>query len=282
MRISPLVSVIIPCYNYGRFVEETIQSIVQQTYSNWEIILVDDGSDDRQTLETLEKIRDTYPNVTLLRIDKSGPSKARNFGIKHSKGEFILPLDSDDKIHSCYMEEAIGAFNENLSLGIVYCEAEFFGSMKGKWNLPEYKFPDIILENCIFVSAFFKKADWEYVGGFSENMKNEWEDYDFWLKLIELGRTVYRIPKVFFYYRRGHVSRSKHNLELFLPLYLQLFTNHKQLYLDNIHLLFQRHMRAKELEEQIYVLSKIPLLWEFIKFLSRSLTFLALVKRKFF
>ncbi|MCG6167628.1 glycosyltransferase [Leptospira sp. FAT2] len=281
---SPQFSIVVPCYNYGQFIEETIDSIRKQTYTDWEIIIVDDGSDDEYTLHTLRKLSEEQENLTLLRLPiNSGPSKARNFGIENAKGKYILPLDSDDKINPSYLFEAISVFNKNPRIGIVYCEAEFFGNLRGRWNLPEYRFPDILLENCIFVSAIFKKSDWKQVGGFSSNtMKNEWEDFDFWLKLIERGVQVYKIPKVLFCYRVGHTSRSSRSIQSFLPLYMQLFENHKNLYVNNIELLFRRHLEAKELEETFLVFTKIPLLFAIIKALSRFLKAVSVFKRRLF
>ncbi|EQA61168.1 glycosyltransferase family A protein [Leptospira alexanderi] len=272
MSNTLLVSVIIPCYNYGRYIHQAIKSVIEQNYKNWEIIVVDDGSDDEYTIEELEKLKKIY---TVIKIDRSGPAVARNVGIAAARGEFILPLDSDDMIHKDYLLEAMSAYEEKPSLGIVYCEAEFFGSIKGKWNLPEYRFPDILLDNCIFVSAVFRKSDWKEVGGFNENMKNEWEDYDFWLSLIEKGRDIHRIPQVMFYYRRGHVSRSSRSIESYLPLYLQLFKNHRQLYIENIEILFMRHLKARELEEQFLILTKNPIIFEIVRFFVRCLKFFA-------
>ncbi|EKO53083.1 glycosyltransferase-like protein, family 2 [Leptospira kirschneri str. 200802841] len=253
---------------------------MKQRYKNWEVIIVDDGSIDPFTISILEEYKDKS-GFTVLSIPRSGPSAARNIGIDTAKGEFILPLDSDDMIHPDYLLEAISAYEKKSSLGIVYCEAEFFGSIKGKWNLPEYNFPEILLDNCIFVSAVFRKSDWKEVGGFNENMKDEWEDYDFWLSLIEKGREVYRIPKVLFYYRIGHSSRSQRSLNHFLPLYMQLYENHKELYLKNIQFLFQRHLEAKRLEEEYSILTINPFVYSFIKVLLTFLKYLSLLKRKF-
>ncbi|MGJ4751294.1 glycosyltransferase [Leptospira kmetyi] len=277
---NPLVSVVIPCYNYGKYIDETIQSIKNQTYSNWEVVIVDDGSTDPYTVTVLQKYKN-MPGFQVCSIAQSGPSAARNFGISVAKGTFILPLDSDDLIHEEYLSEGISAYRKNSDLGIVYCEAKFFGSIKGKWNLPEYKFPEILLENCIFVSAIFRKSDWSEVGGFNTNMKNEWEDFDFWLSLIEKGRFVYRIPRVLFYYRIGHASRSSRSMERYLPLYIQLFENHRQLYLDNIQYLFQRHLRAKALEEEFLILKKSFIVYGFVKFLISFMKFVSFLKRKF-
>lgn len=110
MYNTPIVSVIIPCYNYGKYIEQAIQSILEQSYKNWEIIVVDDGSDDEYTIEKLEELKKEY---AVIKIDRSGPAVARNVGIEAAKGKFILPLDSDDTIHSDYLLEAISAYEKN-------------------------------------------------------------------------------------------------------------------------------------------------------------------------
>lgn len=110
MYNTPIVSVIIPCYNYGKYIEQAIQSILEQSYKNWEIIVVDDGSDDEYTIEKLEELKKKY---AVIKIDRSGPAVARNVGIEAAKGKFILPLDSDDTIHSDYLLEAIAAYEKN-------------------------------------------------------------------------------------------------------------------------------------------------------------------------
>lgn len=281
VKETPLISIVIPCYNYGKYIEETIQSVEKQIYTNWEIVIVDDGSTDAFTIDVLSKYRDRS-GFRIYSISQSGPSAARNYGINVAEGHFILPLDADDLIHEDYLSEAMSAYQKDPSLGIVYCEAKFFGSIKGKWNLPEYKFPEILLDNCIFVSAIFRKSDWLEVGGFNANMKNEWEDFDFWLSLIEKGRTIYRIPKVLFYYRIGHASRSSRSKEQFLPLYMQLFKNHQKLYLDNIDYLFKRHLKAKELEEDFLVLKKNLVVYGLVRFLISFMKSLSIIKRKLF
>ncbi|WP_061249405.1 glycosyltransferase [Leptospira alstonii] len=279
MPSRPLISIVIPCYNYGKYIDQTIKSILEQRYKNWEIIIVDDGSNDEFTIDILKKLEKTY---TVIRIERSGPAAARNVGIGRAKGEFILPLDSDDIIHKDYLLEVMSVYAKDPSFGIVYCEAEFFGSVKGKWNLPEYRFPEILLDNCIFVSAVFRKSDWKEAGGFNPNMKNEWEDFDFWLSLIERGRKVYRIPKVLFYYRIGHSSRSQRSVDHFLPLYMQLYENHKELYSDNIQFLFQRHLKAKQLEDEFSILTGNPFVYGFTKVLISLLRYFSLFKNKFF
>lgn len=241
----PLISVIIPCFNYGRFLHEAINSVINQTYKNWEIIIVDDGSTDEFTLSLLNELN--YERfIRVLFIENGGPSKARNIGIKEAHGEIILPLDADDKIHPDYMSSAVELFKDKSDLGIVYCRANFFGKKSGEWKLPKYKFPDILLGNCIFVTSFFYKKDWISVGGFDETYLDEWEDYDFWLKIIALGRNVYQIDKVLFYYRKGHESRAVKKEKELLPLYKKIYLSNKALYEQNVGFILESYLELRE------------------------------------
>jgi glycosyltransferase involved in cell wall biosynthesis len=234
---SPTVSVIVPCYNQGQYLDEAVDSILAQTYQNFEIIIINDGSTESETIDILK----TYnkPKTTVIHTDNQGISSARNHAIKISRGKYILPLDADDKIGSTYFNEAVELLETKEHLGIVYCEAEFFGNKTDKWELPEYKFPNILLYNVIFNSGFFRKSDWEKVGGYNPNMTYGWEDYDFWLSILELGREVYRIPKVLFFYRQKSCSRSKlMERDSYIYSYTQLFKNHPELYSKNIAAVF--------------------------------------------
>jgi GT2 family glycosyltransferase len=134
---------------------------------------------------------------------------------------------------------------ENPSYGIVYCKAKFFGFKSREWKLPEYKFPEILLGNCIFVTSLFYKSDWEKVGGFDESFLDEWEDYDFWLKIISLGRKVYRIPKFYFYYRKGHDSRAKKNEYDQFVLYQKILKNHFELYSNNLEFILEKYLKIR-------------------------------------
>ncbi len=247
---SPLVSVIIPCFNHGQFIEEAIDSALNQTYKNLEVIVVNDGSTDKFTNELLENY--SKERVFVYHIKNSGPSVARNFGISKSHGVFILPLDADDKIAETYTGIAVRCFESDVTLGIVYCKAEFFGEITGEWNLPEYKFPDILIDNCIFATAFFRKLDWEKSGGFDEKLA-AWEDYDFWLSLIEDKKKIYQIPEVLFFYRQHISSRSSYTYDManLLDLHIQIFNKHKKIYNENIGVLFNEIHKWREFGKNV-------------------------------
>lgn len=226
------ISVVIPCYNQGKYLNDALESVQQQTSTNFEIIVVNDGSTDEETKEILNNLR--YTNVRVLHTDNQGLSQARNHGIRNADGEYILPLDADDRIGPTYLEKAVKVLEENETIGIVYCLAEKFGAAKGLWELPSYTLNRMLLGNLIFCSAMYRRIDWELAGGYNADMAVGWEDWDFWLSLIELGRDVYRIPEVLFYYRvkEGSMAASmdcKNKAEM----HHQVMKNHKGLYVEN-------------------------------------------------
>ena len=240
----PLVSVVIPCYNQGQYLDEAVDSVLSQTFQKFEILIVNDGSTDPFTIALLSGYE--KPKTKVISTQNQGVIAARNQGISVSQGKYILPLDADDKIGDRYLEEAVECLNSNDNVGIVYCEAEFFGEKTGKWELPAYNFPEILLGNMIFCSGLFRKSDWQRIGGYNSVMNDGWEDFDFWLSIIELGREVKQIPKVLFYYRRKLESRTEaiDNIRA-IKLYTYLFQNHTQLYEDNIETIFCKIVELK-------------------------------------
>lgn len=226
---KPLISVVIPCYNQGEYLKEAVDSVLSSTYESIEIIIVNDGStEDVEFLKTF-----SAPKTKVIHQENQGLSMARNNGIAVSKGKYILPLDTDDKIHSTYLEKAVNILESDSKIGIVYSEAEFFGEKRGKWKLNEYKFPNILYKNVIFCSALFRKSDWENVDGYKKEMNFCFEDWEFWISLIENGTGVYQIPETLFYYRKSSESMSKKTKKEKLPMFIQIIKLHKKIYKEN-------------------------------------------------
>ena len=255
------VSVIMPCYNEGKYIMEAIDSIVKQTYQNWELIIVDDGSDDEETKRIINEIQN--PKIKVFHTEHLRPAGARNYGIQKAEGTYILPVDSDDRIHEEYMEKAVKMIESNPRIGVVYCKAELFGEKSGSWNLPDYSFKHMLLDNIVFVTALFYKSDWEKVGGFNTSMAQGMEDYDFWLSILGLEREICQIPEVLFYYRIKPVSRTTNfqdNCVQVQNTYQQIYYNHKEFY--------QKHydeyalVLRDALIEQIFIRRKYEERWE--------------------
>ncbi|WP_194776129.1 glycosyltransferase family 2 protein [Pararhodonellum marinum] len=203
-----LVSVVIPCYNQGKFLQETVPSVLNSTYKPLEIIIVNDGSTD-DSLEIIKEIAKKNTGVYYINQSNKGPSEARNVGIEFANGEYILPLDGDDKIHPEYISRAVEVISSDANIKVVYCQAEKFGRKSGKWNLQNFSHQALATENMIFVSALFHKSDWEAVGGFDVAMEEGWEDWEFWISMLKDGGKAVQLPITGFYYRIHSASRRK-------------------------------------------------------------------------
>lgn len=241
------VSIIVPCYKQGEYLSETLDSVYAQTYSNWECVIVNDGSPDNT-----EEIAKTYcekdSRFKYLYQDHSGVSAARNTGISNSNGYYILPLDADDLIGPDYLKLAVDYFTNNPLCKVVYCRVRLFGAINCEWDLGQYSYDTLLWNNCLFSSAIFKRQDYLSTPGYNTNMNFGWEDWDFWLSLLKRGDIVYQLDCVMFFYRIKQSSRNIGANDYKSFLYKQLMNNHKDVYDDirNSGLEFYAHSKFLE------------------------------------
>ncbi len=240
----PRVSVIIPCFNHGGYLDETVASVLAQSFRDFEIIVVNDGSTDDATLRLLAASR--WPQTRVIHTANQGVAMARNNGIREAQGEYILPLDADDLIAPTYLEKTVAVLDRSAQTGIVYSHADCFGSRKGFWPVPDFSRKGMLLTNLIFCSALFRRQDWERVGGYNPNMISGWEDWDFWISLLELGREVYRIPEVLFSYRIVAGSRERSmDRQKQVAMHLQLMRNHPGFFVEQSQSLLELYYRIR-------------------------------------
>jgi len=272
---SAKVSIIVPCYNQAVYLSEALDSVMAQTYQNWECVIVNDGSPDN-TEEIAKKYLDKDRRFKYIRQENKGLSSARNAGIDRSDGEYILPLDADDLIGSTYLEKAVGHFEQAPETKLVYCKAEKFGLVNGPWELEEFDYDCFIWNNCIFCTAMYKRCDYNKTEGYNPNMAHGIEDWDFWLTLINREDIVYKIDEVLFYYRVKEKSMvTELDKRYREEMLIQICRNHVDIYapfkdkvviynqdLSEIHLL--RESLAKIRKSQAYRLGKFllkPFFW---------------------
>lgn len=230
---APKVSVVIPCYNHGAYLDEAVDSVLAQSCRDFEIVIVNDGSSDPLTLSLLEGYR--RPRTRILHTPNRGVSSARNTGIAAARGEYILPLDCDDRIAPSYLEKAVAILDRRPEAGIVYCDQRMFGEREELFITPPYDPVALLFDNLIPSGAFFRKSDWEKVGGYSARFVYGWEDWDFWISMSALNKEVTKIPELLYYYRIRSESRDRSmRLHHKLAMMSLIVFRHKQLYLKNI------------------------------------------------
>lgn len=228
----PLVSVIVPCYNTAVYVEDTIQSLINQTYSNWEAVFVDDASPDniRGILQEWV-IKDNRCKLVVNKTNQ-GLAASRIAGIKASSGKYIFPLDSDDYIDKSYIEKAVGVLENDTSVEVVYADTMKFGAVNGLFNLEPYSLSYLLTKNCIVASAFFRKKTYDAVGGYCKDLEFL-EDWDLWISILKNGGKVHKIPEALFFYR----VRESGSL-------INTLFDDKEKYKKHHDIIFNRHREA--------------------------------------
>jgi glycosyltransferase involved in cell wall biosynthesis len=259
----PPVSVVIPCYNAGDTLLETVESALASAYECLEVIVVDDGSTDDVTRVALDSLPE---GVVRLEQQNSGLPAARNAGVRRASGSLILPLDADDLIEPDYVPEAVAAMSADPTLGIVYCRATKFGEVEGDWALPDFDVDRILVENCIFSCAMFRRDDWVAVGGYDETMRRGREDHDFWLRIVSLGRGVRRLEGRYFHYRiRSSSMNHGYTREEYVQVYAQIFRNNVGLYAEHPEALIRHRFELmdelNDLRHRYALLERARLRW---------------------
>ena len=239
------VSVVIPCFNQGQFLEEAVASVLGQSFADFEIIVVNDGSTEERTNRLLQNF--TREKTRIIHTANQGLAAARNNGIAVAKGKYILPLDADDRIEPAYLEKAVAVLDGNPGVGIVYCKARLFGAVDSDWDLPDYSLERMLVDNIIFCSACYRRDDWLAAGGYDPGMIYGWEDYEFWLSLIEKGRKVVRLAETLFCYRVASDSmvRSKEKWQK-VAMFRRIYERHRQLIGENIAVWIDAFLDARD------------------------------------
>ncbi len=241
-----MISVIITCYNYARYLSEAVESVIQQTYKNFEIIIVNDGSAD-ETQNIAESLIAKYPEkkIHLINQENQGVSDARNAGITQADGEFILCLDADDIISETMLEETYKSLEKNPQVAIAYTDRQDFGAFNQIVEASEYDFHKLKYFNQLSYCALFKKEVWEKVGGYRTNLKNA-PDWDFWIAAGALGFYGIRIPKPLFKYRRHKHGLFTRTQQHFVKVRAQIILNNQVIYSPRDILLAKKTLQKYE------------------------------------
>lgn len=258
--MNPQVSIVVSCYNYAQYLDEALQSILDQTYANWECIIVNDGSPDN-TEEVAQKWVDKDFRFIYIYKKNGGVSSARNLGIEKARGEFIVTLDADDKYGLSFIEKALAIALANKEIGIVSSWGAFFVKEKelSVFQTKGDVFFDFLFRNATIGTSFFRKVCWLNVGGYDEHPKNGYEDWEFYLRVTNLGWKVHVVQEVLFYYRQHLVSRRKEMNKREIENKKYIYIKNKDIYLKNYDALIDFFLGAieKEKEETYKVKNKL-------------------------
>lgn len=194
------VTIIIPCYNGESTLNETLQSVYNQYFQDWEAIIVNDGSTD-QTEVVAQNWVEKDTRFKYYKKGNEGLAKTRNYGISRANGTYILPLDADNLLMPQFCTDAIAVLEKNEEISVVHGDAEYFGLKKGLWKIGEYNFEKMLVDNYIDACAIYKKTLWDQVGGYDENLPHEGlEDWELWLAFGKLNANFYHLQKITFRY----------------------------------------------------------------------------------
>jgi glycosyltransferase involved in cell wall biosynthesis len=209
-------SVIIPCYNHAHFLDDSLSSLISQSYTDWEAIIVNDGSTDN-TVEVANKWCSIDSRIELFSISNNGLSSARNQGIEFSSGDFIALLDADDKYESNHLESIFKLFQDNADL--VFTGYTYFTSKEPILHVvslnKETNFNLILHQNIVPpVAVAFKKSLLLLSGGFDSSLKSA-EDWDLWIRFHKIGAKLGVVEKATAFYRISLDSMSRQFITMY-------------------------------------------------------------------
>jgi len=228
---APMVSVVIPCYNQARFLPEAVESVVQQTFADWEAIVVNDGSPDA-TSAVCRELAARWPERLVRGVEKrnGGLADARNAGIAVARGKYILPLDADDKLHPLMLAKTVALLEACPEVAIAYTDTVHFGAVNAQVFAGRFTLANLCQHNLLSYCALYRREVWRAAGGYNPNMTWGYEDWDFWLGCAERGYQARRIPEFLLYYRVKSQSMLTTALEHDRELRARLILNHPSVY----------------------------------------------------
>ncbi len=211
---APTVTVVIPAYNNARYIGQTLDSIEAQTFSDYEVIVVNDGSSDR---EELEKVLEAHPlPIIYISQENKGVSAARNAAIRIARGEFYAQLDADDQWTPEYLEVQLGILRENADVALVYPNAKIIGDdvplelefMKVSPSEGDVTFEALVRQRCtVLTCVTARMSAIREAGMFDEGLRS-CEDFDLWLRVVKHGGKIVYHRRIMALYRRHQGSLS--------------------------------------------------------------------------
>jgi len=247
---EPLVSIITPYFNAGKYFEQTFNSVMNQTFPWYEWIIVNDGSTNEADVRFLEKFKEMDKRIRIYHKENGGAAGARNYGIQRSKTDVIIFLDADDLIDERYIEYVYFALLRNPDAKWAYSDSLGFQGQEYLW-CREFSSEEMKKENILSYIAAIRKEVFTEDKLYSDESKNMWEDYQLWLKMLAKGYRPVHVEQVLFWYRRlesGELAKIEQNPKLKRELQKRINELAKEVP-DGIRAITFRGNRIKEFEK---------------------------------
>lgn len=215
--LEPLISIIMPFYNDKEHIEQTINSLLNQTFPAFEILIIDDGSNDKESIEKLKEIQKLDSRIKVHHKENGGAAVARDYGVSKTakNSKYIVFCDSDDLLNKTYLETAFWTLETNQTASWAYTDSIGFEGTEYTWN-KWFDSNKMKKENDLVITSMIKKDDFNEVEGFNINEKNVYEDWNLWLKLIAKGHFPVHMNYYGCWYRRkaeSELNRARENNE---------------------------------------------------------------------
>jgi glycosyltransferase involved in cell wall biosynthesis len=221
------VTVVIPCYNHGRFLAEAVGSALGQRGGSPEVIVVDDGSTEEETKAALEALP---TGVELVRQANAGPAAARNAGIERARTPLLLMLDADDRLTPTAVETLHGPLEEHPRVGYCYGVMWLFGGWSGEIRFPDFDPYRLLFRSIAGASlGLIRRRAWEEAGRFDPSIGG-YEDWDFCLSALERGWRGHQVGEVTLEYRKHEHSGQERHRRRFRQTRRRLRAKHAGLY----------------------------------------------------
>jgi glycosyltransferase involved in cell wall biosynthesis len=240
------VTVVITNFDYGRFLEEAVASVLAQRGGAPRVIVVDDGSTDAHTLEVLDRLPDA---VRVHRQPNAGVVAARNAGLSLAQTPYVLLLDADDRLRPQTLEALRAPLDADPALGFAYGVTRFFGDWEGEMTMPPYDPYRLLYRHTIGVTALTRRELVRDVGGFDARFEG-YEDWELWLHALALGWRGRRVEEVTLEYRRHGATKLGGDRRTYRRWFRELRRKHADLYARRAEL--ARESALTPLGRQVY------------------------------
>jgi glycosyltransferase involved in cell wall biosynthesis/SAM-dependent methyltransferase len=230
---APLVSVLVLCHNYGAHLRTAVASVLAQTFTDYELLILDDGStdDSLQIAQALAEEHRATTSVRVLHREDVGPSAARRFGVEQARGRYFVPLDADDKLAPAFLERTVPVLEADEKLGFAYTDSCYFGDKDQDVFHPEYDFAKLCAGNFVSYCSLVRRAAFDAVDGYDRANWGYYEDWDLWIRLGQAGWQGRHVAECLFFYQQHFASSLSYYSQRLDPIYkAYVISQHPDLY----------------------------------------------------